>query len=273
MPSSALRFEERDGVGTITLARPERLNSLTFELYAELARLIPSLESRPATRAVLLTGEGRGFCSGGDVEEIIGELFSRDAAGLLEFTRLTGSVVLALRRLRKPVVAAVNGVCCGAGALLALASDFRVLAASSRVAFLFVRVGLSGADMGACQLLSRVVGLGRATEILMRGEFLSAEECLRIGLANRVHPDAELLPRARELARELACGPAFGLATTKVQLEAEATMSIADAIEAEAQAQALCMAHPDFAAAYDAWKAKKPVRFAGAPGDFGAKGA
>src|SRR5262245_26013901 len=157
MNPRTFRFAEQGGVGTITLDRPDKLNSLTFDTYQELRAFVPTLESRASTRVLVVTGEGRGFCSGGDVEEIIGELFARDAAGLLEFTRLTGAVVQNLRALRKPVVAAVNGVCCGAGALLALASDFRVLAASSRVAFLFVRVGLSGADMGACQLLSRVV--------------------------------------------------------------------------------------------------------------------
>jgi enoyl-CoA hydratase/carnithine racemase len=263
------RFSEAGGVGTITLARPDRLNALTFETYAELRDFIPTIEGREGTRVLVLTGEGRAFCSGGDVEDIIGKLLGRGAGELLEFTRMTGAVVANLRRLRKPVVAAVNGVCCGAGALLAIASDIRLLASSAKVAFLFVRVGLSGADMGACQLLPRIVGLGRASELLMRGEFVSAEECLRIGLANQVYPDAEFRDRAAAYARELACGPAFGLAMTKEMLELEATMDTDSAIEAEAQAQALCMAHPDFKAAYDAWKAKKPIQFQGAPGPFG----
>jgi enoyl-CoA hydratase/carnithine racemase len=266
------RFSESDGVGTITLDRAEKLNSLTFETYAELRDFIPTLEAREGSRVVVITGSGRGFCSGGDVEEIIGELFARDAAGLLAFTRMTGAVVANLRALRKPVVAAVNGVCCGAGAMLAIGSDIRLLASSAKMAFLFVRVGLSGADMGACQLLPRIVGLGRATELLMGGEFVSAEECLRIGLANKVYPDAEFQSRASEFARALACGPAFGLAMTKQMLESEFTMDTAGAVEAEAQAQAICMAHPDFRAAYESWKAKKPIRFAGAPGPFGPKG-
>ena len=271
MNPRTFRFAEQGGVGTITLDRPDKLNSLTFDVYEELRAFVPTLETREATRVVVLTGEGRGFCSGGDVEEIIGELFARDAAGLLEFTRLTGAVVQNLRALRKPVIAAVNGTCCGAGALLALASDLRLLAASAKIAFLFTRVGLSGADMGACQLLPRVVGLGRASEILMRGEFISADECLMLGLANRVYPDDEFRERVAEYARELACGPAFGLAVTKQQLESEATMDLPVAIEAEAQAQALCMAHPDFREAYEAWSEKRPIRFAGAPGPFGTK--
>jgi enoyl-CoA hydratase/carnithine racemase len=238
---------------------------LTFEVYRELRDFVPALEERASTRVVVITGEGRGFCSGGDVEEIIGELFARDAAGLLEFTRMTGAVVRNLRALRKPVIAAVNGTCCGAGALLAIGSDLRLLASSAKLAFLFVKVGLSGADMGACQLLPRIVGLGRASEILMRGEFLSAEECLRIGLANRVYPDESFRQEAARYAAELARGPALGLATTKQLLEAEHTMDLASAIETEAKAQALCMAHPDFREAYEAWKGKRAARFLGAP--------
>lgn len=266
MEPKHFRYEEARGVGTITLDRPERLNSITFDVYEELREFVPTLEERPGARVIVLTGAGRAFCSGGDVEDIIGRLFDRDAAGLLAFTRTTGAVVERLRKLRKPVVAAVNGTCCGAGALLAIASDLRLMAASAKVAFLFVRVGLSGADMGACQLLPRIVGLGRATELLMRGEFVSAEECLRIGLANRVYPDAEFRERVAEYASALACGPAFGLAITKQMLESEATMDLSAAIEAEAQAQALCMAHPDFRAAFEAWRTKRPVVFEGAPG-------
>ncbi|MBL8696267.1 MAG: enoyl-CoA hydratase family protein [Planctomycetes bacterium] len=271
MNPKTFRYSEADGVGTLTLDRPDRLNSLTFEIYRELAAFIPTLEERASTRVLMLTGEGKGFCSGGDVEDIIGRLFERDAAGLLEFTRVTGAVVRELRALRKPVIAAVNGTCCGAGALLAIASDLRLLSASAKVAFLFVKVGLSGADMGACQILPRIVGLGRASEILMRGEFLSSEECLRIGLANRVYPDAEFRARAAEYAYELACGPAFGLSMTKEMLEREYTMDTSTAVEAEAQAQAICMGHPDFREAYEAWKAKRPIRFQGAPGHFGVK--
>ncbi|MFN0204892.1 MAG: enoyl-CoA hydratase family protein [Planctomycetota bacterium] len=271
MMAKLFRFDIKDGVGTITLDRPDSLNSLTFEIYAELRDFVATLEFRRDVRVVMITGEGRGFCSGGDVEDIIGNLFSRDSEGLLEFTRMTGAVVANLRKLRKPVVAAVNGTCCGAGALLAIASDIRLLSSSAKMAFLFVRVGLSGADMGACQLLPRIVGLGRASEILMRGEFINSEECLRIGLANRVFPDAEFRARAAEYCYELACGPAFGLAMTKQMLESEYTMDTASAIEAEAQAQAICMEHPDFKIAYEAWKAKKPIVFKDSPGPFGAK--
>ncbi len=270
MSPKTFRYVEAGGVGTITLDRPDRLNALTFEIYRELRDFVPTLSEREAARVVVLAGEGRGFCSGGDVEDIIGQLFARDAAGLLEFTRITGAVVENLRRLRKPVIAAVHGTCCGAGAMLALASDLRLLSASAKLAFLFVKVGLSGADMGACQLLPRVVGLGRAAEILMRGEFLSAEECLRIGLANRVWPDAEFRERVADYAHDLACGPALGLSVTKEMLERESTMDVSTAIEAEAQAQSICMGHTDFREAYEAWKAKRPTRFAGAPGPFGA---
>lgn len=268
MTPTQFKFSVDRGVGTITLNRPETLNSLTFAVYAELRDFIPTLEHRNDVRVVLLAGEGRGFCSGGDVEDIIGRLFERDQEGLVEFTRMTGAVIRNLRNLRKPVVAAIHGTCCGAGALLAIGSDIRLLAASSKIAFLFVRVGLSGADMGACQILPRIVGLGRATELLMRGEFINAEECLRIGLANRVYPDQEFKEKAFEYARSLACGPAFGLAMTKQMLESEYTMTAGDAIEAEAQAQALCMAHPDFKIAYEAWRARQPIVFKGAPGPF-----
>lgn len=271
MNPKSFKFNISDGVGVITLDRPDKLNSLTFEIYAELRDFIASLEFRDDVRVLVITGEGRGFCSGGDVEDIIGRLFERDAAGLLEFTRMTGAVVANLRKLRKPVIAAVNGTCCGAGALLAIASDLRLLASSAKVAFLFVRVGLSGADMGACQLLPRIVGLGRAAELLMRGEFISSEECLRIGFANKVFPDAEFRESAMEYANEIARGPAFGLAMTKQMLESEYTMDTANAIEAEAQAQALCMAHPDFKIAYESWRAKRPILFKNAPGPFGQK--
>ncbi|MBI3819820.1 MAG: enoyl-CoA hydratase family protein [Planctomycetes bacterium] len=263
------KFDVRGGVGVLTLDRPDKLNSLTFDIYAELRDFVPSLEFEKDVRVLMITGEGRGFCSGGDVEDIIGKLFARDHAGLLEFTRMTGAVVANLRRLRKPVVAAVNGTCCGAGAMLAIASDLRLLSASAKMAFLFVRVGLSGADMGACSILPRIVGLGRASELLMRGEFIGSEECLRIGLANRVYADAEFKEKAFDYCYELACGPAFGLSMTKQMLESETTMDAAASIEAEAQAQAICMAHPDFRIAYEAWKAKKPAVFDGAPGPYG----
>ncbi|GAC1359645.1 MAG: enoyl-CoA hydratase family protein [Polyangiales bacterium] len=219
---------------------------------------------------MVLTGEGKGFCSGGDREAIIAELLGtaerpgRDMQGLLAFTRMTGALIRNLRRVRRPVIAAVNGVAVGAGAVIALACDVRVVAASARFGFIFPKVGLCGADMGAAFLLPRVVGLGRASEILFAGELLSAEEALRIGLANRVVPDGEALTEATAFARKLADGPAFAHAMTKQMLEDERGMSLDEAIESEAQAQAICMQHPDFREAYQAAVARRPPRFAGA---------
>jgi len=215
-----------------------------------------------------LTGEGRAFCSGGDVDDIIGELFSRDMKGMLEFTRITGALIASLRRLRRPIVAAVNGVAVGAGAVIALACDFRIAADNAKFGFIFPQVGLCGADMGAAYLLPRVIGLGRASELLFLGEKIDAKRALEIGLANKVVPQAECLGAARALAERLASGPAFAHAMTKQMLESEYAMSLDQAIEAEAQAQAVCMMHPDFRAAFDAWQAKRPIRFAGATRDF-----
>jgi enoyl-CoA hydratase/carnithine racemase len=257
-----------DGVGTLVLARPARLNALTFGMYRELREAIDAAGEREDVRALVLTGEGRAFCSGGDVEGIIGELFSRDAKGLLAFTRATGALVASLRRLRKPVVAAVHGVAVGAGAVIALACDMRIASTDAKLAFLFPRVGLCGADMGAAYLLPRVVGLGRASELLFTGDTIGAEDALRIGLVNRVVPPHECLPAARALAARLARGPAFAHGMTKEMLENEATMTLEQAIEAEAQAQAICMQHPDFRTAYEAWRTKHHARFEGAPGDF-----
>jgi enoyl-CoA hydratase/carnithine racemase len=262
------RFALDAGVATITLARPERLNALTFEIYRELREVVDQVGVRDEVRALVLTGEGRAFCSGGDVEDIIGELFSRDMQGLLEFTRTTGALIASLRRVRKPVVAAVNGVAVGAGAVIALACDVRVASDAARFGFIFPRVGLCGADMGAGYLLPRVVGLGRASELLFTGDVIGADEALRIGLANRVVPAAECVAAAQALAARLASGPAFAHAMTKQMLESEHAMTLEQAIEAEAQAQAICMQHPDFRAAFDAWKGKRPIRFAGAPTDF-----
>ncbi|MBI2392463.1 MAG: enoyl-CoA hydratase family protein [Deltaproteobacteria bacterium] len=262
---STFRFELDAGVGVITLSRPRTLNSLTFEVYAELRDFLPRLSDADEVRAVVITGEGKGFCSGGDREAIIAELFARDMKGILEFTRMTGALIRNLRRVRRPVVAAVNGVAVGAGAVIALACDVRVVAASARFGFVFPQVGLSGADMGAAYLLPRVVGLGRASEILFTGDLLGAEEAHRIGLANRVVPDGRALDESLALARRLARGPAFAHAMTKQMLEDEHDMSLDEAIEAEAQAQAICMMHPDFKTAYEANVAKKPPRFQGAP--------
>jgi enoyl-CoA hydratase/carnithine racemase len=266
--SVGFRFAVDAGVGTLTLSRPDRLNALTFEIYRELREFIAALEGEASVRAVVITGEGRAFCSGGDVEDIIGELFARDMQGLLDFTRATGALIGALRRVRKPVIAAINGTAVGAGAVIALACDLRVASEAARIGFIFPRVGLCGADMGAGVLLPRVVGLGRASELLFTGDLVGAEEALRIGLVNRVTPAAECVPVAQALAARLATGPAFAHAMTKQMLESEASMTLDQALEAEAQAQAICMQHPDFRAAFDAWSAKRPIRFAGAPGDF-----
>jgi enoyl-CoA hydratase/carnithine racemase len=266
--AGGFRFDVADGVGTFVLARPSRLNALTFETYRDLRVAIDGSGEREDVRAIVLTGEGRAFCSGGDVEDIIGQLFARDAKGLLAFTRATGALVASLRRVRKPVVAAVNGVAVGAGAVIALACDVRIASADAKFGFLFPRVGLCGADMGAGYLLPRVVGLGRASELLLTGDTIAADEALRIGLANRVVPPAECVPVAQALAARLARGPAFAHGMTKQMLESEYAMTLDQAIEAEAQAQAICMQHPDFRTAFDAWRAKQRARFEGAPGDF-----
>ncbi|MCB9592115.1 MAG: enoyl-CoA hydratase family protein [Sandaracinaceae bacterium] len=252
-----------DGVATITLSRPDRINALTFEIYAELRDTFRALkDGMPEVRAVVIRGEGpRGFCSGGDVEDIIGELFARDMRGLLEFTRMTGALVHAIRTCRPPVVAALHGVCCGAGAVIALACDVRIVAPDTRIAFLFPKVGLSGADMGAAWLLPRTIGFGRASQILLTGEFVKAEAAERIGLVNQVVEDGSVHDAADAFARALATGPAFAHAMTKRMLEYEAHVDFTTGIEAEAQAQAICMQHPDFREAYDSWVEKRPPRF------------
>ena len=255
-------------VATITLARPERLNALTFAIYRELRQVIEQAGAQDDVRALVLTGEGRAFCSGGDVEDIIGELFSRDMHGLLEFTRVTGALIASIRRVRKPVVAAINGTAAGAGAVIALACDVRIASDNAKLAFLFPKVGLCGADMGAGYLLPRVVGLGRASELLFTGDAIGADEALRIGLVNRVVSAAECVPAAQAFATRLANGPAFAHAMTKQMLESEQGMTLDQAIEAEAQAQAICMQHPDFRTSFEAWRDKRPIRFAGAAMDF-----
>ena len=256
------------GVATITLTRPETLNSLTFEVYEELRQTFAALDEETAVRAVLLTGEGRAFCSGGDVNAIIAELFARDMKGLLAFTRVTGALIRNIRACRKPIVAAVNGTAVGAGAVMALACDFRVASTAAKFGFVFPRVGLCGADMGAAYLLPRVVGLGRANELLFLGDVIGAEEAQRIGLVTKVVAPEECVAAARALAERLASGPAFAHAMTKQMLESEHSMTLDQAIEAEAQAQALCMRHPDFRTAYEGWAAKKPIVFEGANGPF-----
>jgi len=246
-------FALDDGVATVTLSRPERLNALTFDVYADLRDLLGELPHRGDVRVLVLTGEGRGFCSGGDVDEIIGELQRMGAGELLDFTRMSGAVVRAMREAPLPIVAAVNGVAAGAGAVLALAADLRLVARSAKFAFLFTRVGLAGADMGAAYLLPRLVGLGKATELLLLGDEVDAERAAAIGLATRLVDDEELPAATSELARSLADGPALANATTKVLLTRELDMSLGDAVEMEALAQALLMKGDDFAEFYAAW--------------------
>ena len=259
-PKSFL-YEVREGVATITLNRPERLNALTFEVYRELTDTFAALRTEEAVRAVVITGAGRAFCSGGDVHDIIGELFARDMQGLLEFTRMTCELVRNIRALPKPVIASLNGTTAGAGACIALASDIRIASPAAKIAFLFVRVGLSGADMGAAYLLPRVVGLAKATELLYTGDFLSAEEAAAIGLYNRVVPAEELADVTRDMATRLARGPSFALAMTKEMLNREMEVSLDTALEWEAQAQATCMQHPDYREAYEAFVEKREPRF------------
>jgi len=262
-PTPPFEWSVADGVGTLTLSRPDVLNALTFEVYTALAKRLYDLRQDDSVRAVVLTGKGRGFCSGGDVDAIIGALFEGDTKDVLEFTRLTGEVIENLRRLDKPVVAALNGVAAGAGAVIALASDLRVMADTAKFAFLFTKVGLAGADMGAAYLLPRVVGLGRASEMLMLGDPVDAETALRIGLATRVVPKDKVLEEATALARRLADGPGLALGMTKRLLVHEASMDLASAIEFEAVAQALLLRAKDHRGFYDAYKAGKPTRFEG----------
>lgn len=248
------RFEVEDGVATITFDRPERLNALTFDVYADLRDLLAELPHREGVRAVVITGTGRGFCSGGDVEEIIGALQGMGSRELLDFTRMTGSVVQRIRECPQPVVAAVNGVAAGAGAVIALAADLRVLARSAELAFLFVRVGLAGADMGAAYLLPRLVGLGRAAELLLLGDDVSAERAEEVGLAYRVVDDDALPSEAAALARRLAEGPALAHATTKMLLSREQDLDLAGSLELEAMAQALLMTSEDHREFYRAFR-------------------
>jgi enoyl-CoA hydratase/carnithine racemase len=253
-------FAVEDGVATVTFSRPEKLNALTFDVYADLRDLLGELPHRGDVRVLVLTGQGRGFCSGGDVEEIIGELQRMPAGELLEFTRMSGAVVKAMRDSPLPIVAAVNGVAAGAGSVLALASDFRLLASSAKLSFLFTRVGLAGADMGAAYLLPRLVGLGRATELLLLGDEVTSERALELGLATEVVEDGELGAAATALARRLADGPALAYSTTKVLLTRELDLDLGGAIEMEALAQALLMKSEDFGEFYAAWsEGRKPA--------------
>lgn len=256
-----------DRVATITLNRPERKNPLTFDSYAELRDYFRALVDAKDVRAVVITGAGGNFCSGGDVHEIIGPLVQMRDEGrtseLREFTRMTGDLVIAMRKCPQPIVAAVDGVCAGAGAILAMASDLRFGTARSKVAFLFVRVGLSGADMGACAILPRIIGQGRASELLYTGRSIDGEEALRWGFYNRVVDPERLLNDANEIARSLASGPSLAHAMTKQCLHREWDMGVEQAIIAEAEAQAVCMETEDFARAYRAFLAREQPFFEG----------
>lgn len=256
-------WDVKEGVATVTLNRPERKNPLTFESYAELRDLFGHLKYATDVHAVVVAGAGDNFCSGGDVHEIIGPLVKLQAPELLMFTRMTGDLVKAMRACPQPIVAAVDGVCAGAGAIVAMASDLRIGTARSKTAFLFNRVGLAGCDMGACAMLPRIVGQGRASELLYTGRSLGGEEGERWGFFNRLVAPEALVQEAQALARQLAEGPTFANGITKTMLHQEWAMTIEQAIEAEAQAQALCMLTQDFTRAYEAFVAKQKPRFEG----------
>ena len=254
------KYSVRDGVACITLDRPERKNPLTFDSYAELRDLFRAMARAADVKAVVLTGAGENFCSGGDVHEIIGPLTRLDMPGLLAFTSMTGGLVKAMRACPQPIIAAIDGVCAGAGAILAMASDMRLGTARSKIAFLFTRVGLAGCDMGACAILPRIVGQGRAAELLFTGRSMAGDEAERWGFLNRLCAPEDLLAAAMALAGELASGPTFAHGMTKKMLHQEWNMGLDEAIDAEAQAQAICMATNDFDRAYQAFVAKqKPV--------------
>ncbi len=256
-------YAVQDAVATITLSRPDVLNALTLEIYAQLRDLFAELQSKDDVHAVIITGTGRAFCSGGDVHKIIGEVLDRDMREHLEFCRMTGHLVRNMRMLSKPSVAAINGLAAGAGAVIALASDLRIMAEDSKFAFLFTRVGLTGADMGAAFLLPRIVGQGRALELLMLGDDVDARRAEQIGLVNRVAPKDQVLPLAREWAGRLAHGPTLSTGLTKIQVTNEWAMDVASAVEAEAQAQALMMMGQDHRAFYEALKERRKPEFKG----------
>lgn len=257
------RWQVADGVGTVTLNRPERKNPLTFESYAELRDLFRRLQHAEDVKAVVVTGAGDNFCSGGDVHEIIGPLTKMDMTGLLTFTRMTGDLVKAMRACPQPIVAAIDGVCAGAGACIAMGSDLRYGTPRAKVGFLFVRVGLAGCDMGACGILPRIIGHGRASELLYSGRMMSAEEGLDWGWYARVVPPEELMEVAGSMARTIASGPTFAHAMTKRMLHEEWNMAVDDMFEAEAQAQAICMQTEDFRRAYEAFVEKREPKFEG----------
>jgi enoyl-CoA hydratase/carnithine racemase len=265
MNPTSFHYEERGPVATLRLDRPAQMNALTFEVYRELIDTFRALAQRPAVRVAVITGTGKAFCTGGDVKDIIGRLLGRDAAALREFTDMTCDLIRAMRALPRPIVASLNGTVAGAGAAIALASDFRIAADTARIAFLFVKVGLSGADMGAAHLLPRMIGLGRATELLMTGDFVDAAEAQRIGLYSRVVPADRLAAETAALADTLARGPAEGLAETKRALDTETHMDLETALKQEAAIQAALMLRPDFQEGHRAFVEKRPLRFQGAP--------
>lgn len=256
-------FEVVDGVGTLTFSRPGKLNALTFDVYADLRDLLDEIEHRGDVNVLVLTGEGKGFCSGGDVNEIIGALLEMGSRGILDFTRMTGAVVERMRRLPIPIIASVNGVAAGAGAVIALASDLRIVGESATFHFLFTKVGLAGADMGSAYLLPRVVGLGRASEMLLLGDEVGAEEAAKAGLANRVVADADLAATTADLARRITTGPTVAYGATKVLLSRELDMDLGSSIELEAFTQALLMTTEDHKEFYEAFTGKRPPEWTG----------
>ncbi len=261
MSYRSIVFENDDGIGTIRLNDPERLNALTFESYGELEQMMLDLAHDKAVKVVVLTGTGKGFCSGGSVNAIIGALLKMKGDELYNFTRMTCNVVKNMRNLKKPIIAAVNGIAAGAGAMLMLASDLRIFSDKARAAFLFIKVGLAGADMGALWLLPRIVGLGRAAELVYFGDTIDAEEAYRIGLANRVVPGEKLREEAYALARRFRDGPLYALGVTKELLNVESHTNLETALEMEAMAQARCMETPDFIEGYNAFIEKRPPKF------------
>jgi enoyl-CoA hydratase/carnithine racemase len=256
-------YQVSSSIATITLNRPEVLNALTLEIYAQLRDLFAELQHDDSVKVVIITGTGRGFCSGGDVHKIIGEVLDRDMRGHLEFCRMTGHLVRNMRLLQKPIIAAINGLAAGAGAVIACACDLRIMAEDAKFAFLFTRVGLTGADMGAAFLLPRLVGQGRALELLMLGDDVDARTAERFGLVNRVVPQEQVMNAAREWAERLAAGPTFSIGMTKVMVNNEWNMDVVAAVEAEAQAQALMMMGKDHRAFYEAFREKRKPEFQG----------
>ena len=261
MKSFLYDVDANTSVATITLNRPERLNALTFEVYRELRDTFQRLDTEAGVRAIVITGAGRAFCSGGDVEDIIGALLGRDLKALQDFTRLTCDLILAMRRCRRPIVGALNGTVAGAGAVIAAACDIRIAAESAKIAFLFTKVGLSGADMGAAWLLPRIVGYGHATDMLLTGDFVDPKRAYEIGLYHRVVPQAQVLPEARAIAEKLARGPTAALGVTKQALDAEASLDFEAALAYEAEVQARLMQGPNFREAHEAFRAKRDPKF------------